>query len=247
MEEKVNLAVVGAFVLIFGTALIVFTLWLSSGKAYGVKYDLYHVYMEESVSGLNLNAPVRYRGVEVGRVRNIVLAPDNVEQVQLTLAIKTGTPIKSDTVAVLQTQGLTGLASVDLVGGSRESGALTTKGDEEIPVIRAGPSLMVRLDASLTDAAVILKNLAKTSEDFPGLGSRIRQSADRFDNMSSSLVRAADRASDKFTEQTLAETQQLMRELRVLTTSLQRVSEQLEQNPGSLLFGKQPAKRGPGE
>lgn len=247
MEEKVNLTVVGAFVLIFGTALIVFTLWLSSGKAYGVSYDLYHVYMEESVSGLNLNAPVRYRGVEVGRVRKIMLAPGNVEQVQLTLAIESGTPVKADTVAVLQTQGLTGLASVDLKGGSRNAAVLQAREGETYPVIRAGPSLMVRLDASLTDAAHILRNLARTSEDLPGLGQRIRTSADKFDQMSDELARAGNRASDKFTAQTLAEAQQLMKELRALTSSLQRVSDQLEQNPGSLLFGRQPAKRGPGE
>ena len=52
-------------------------------------------YMKESVAGLNLNAPVRYRGVEVGRVRKIALAPSNVEQVQLTLAIERGTPVKT--------------------------------------------------------------------------------------------------------------------------------------------------------
>jgi phospholipid/cholesterol/gamma-HCH transport system substrate-binding protein len=247
MEEKVNLAAVGAFVLILGTALIGFTLWLSSSQDYGVTYDLYHVYMEESVSGLNLNAPVRYRGVEVGRVRKIMLAPGNVEQVQLTLAIVSGTPVKTDTVAVLQTQGLTGLASVDLLGGNRNSPTLAAREGEPYPVIRAGPSLMVRLDASLTDAARILKNVASTSEDLPGLGKRLRQSADNFDKMSDSLARAGDRASDKFTEQTLAEAHLLMKELRSLTASLQRVSDQLEQNPGSLLFGRQPAKRGPGE
>jgi phospholipid/cholesterol/gamma-HCH transport system substrate-binding protein len=247
MEEKVNLTAVGAFVLIFGTTLIGFTLWLSSSKAYGVAYDLYYVYMEESVSGLNLNAPVRYRGVEVGRVRKIMLAPGNVEQVQLTLAIESGTPVKSDTIAILQTQGLTGLASVDLVGGSRNAPPLAAREGEPYPVIRAGPSLMVRLDASLTDAARILKNMASTTEDLPGVGKRLRQSADNFDRMSDDLARAGNRASDKFTEQTLVEAHQLMKELRTLTASLQRVSDQLEQNPGSLLFGRQPGKRGPGE
>ena len=55
-------------------------------QSYRKGYDTYQTYMTESVSGLSLNAPVRYRGVEVGRVRRIALAPGNVEQVQLTLA-----------------------------------------------------------------------------------------------------------------------------------------------------------------
>ena len=92
-------------------------LWLSSGGAYRKAYDTYQAYMSESVSGLSLDAPVRYRGVEVGRVRKIALAPENIEQVQLTLDIERGTPVKEDTVAVLRVQGLTGIAYVELSGG----------------------------------------------------------------------------------------------------------------------------------
>ena len=69
MEEKVNFAIVGVFVLALGAALIAGVLWLSSGGAYRRAYDTYQTYMHESVSGLSRDAPVRYRGVEVGRVR----------------------------------------------------------------------------------------------------------------------------------------------------------------------------------
>ena len=120
MEAKVNFAVVGVFVLVLGPALIAGVLWFTSGKYYRKNYEIYQTYMTESVSGLNLDAPVRYRGVDVGRVRRIALAPGNVEQVQLTLDIDRGTPVKEDTIAVLQTQGLTGIAYVELTGGSRD-------------------------------------------------------------------------------------------------------------------------------
>lgn len=166
MEEKVNLAVVGAFVLVLSAALIGGVLWLSSGKSYSKAYDVYQTYMKESVAGLNLNAPVRYRGVEIGRVQKIALAPGNVEQVQLTLDIERGTPVKVDTVALLQTQGLTGLAFVELTGGSRDSPALKALADEQYPVIKAGPSLMTRLDSAVTS---VLANLNKTSENINAL------------------------------------------------------------------------------
>lgn len=247
MEEKVNLAVVGAFVLILSAALIGGVLWLSSGVPYRTTHDTYHVYMKESVSGLNLNAPVRYRGVEVGRVRKIELAPGNVEQVQLTLAIASDTPVKTDTIAVLQTQGLTGIAFVDLTGGSRNAPPLQAKDGEPYPVINTGPSLMVRLDASLVDASQAIKNIARLSEDLPKLVQRLHHSADVFDNMSNELARAGNSASVKFTTETLPEARQLMLELRELTGSLRRVSDQLEQNPSSLLYGKPASKRGPGE
>lgn len=298
MEEKVNFAVVGAFVLVLSAALIGGTLWLSSGKSYRVVYDVYQTYMHESVSGMNLNSPVRYRGVVVGRVQKISLAPGNVEQVQLTLDIERGTPVKADTVAVLQTQGLTGLAFVELMGGSRDSPALKAQPDEKYPVIRTGPSLMTRLDSAitvlltnlnrtsenlnalldednrrafkntladlkvlshtlaarsvtidstLTDAARTMKNTARLSDGLPQLAQRIQHSADSFDRMSNELSHAGANASGAFTDETLPEVRQLVTELRDLTAVLQRVSGELEQNPGVLLYGKPTAKRGPGE
>ncbi len=166
MEDKVRFAAVGIFVLALSAALIGSVLWLSSGNSYRKDYDVYQTYMKESVSGLNLNAPVRYHGVEVGRVQKIALAPGNGEQVQLTLAIERGTPVKEDTVAVLQTQGLTGIAFVDLTGGGRDSPPLQQQAGEKYPVIKAGPSLMTRLDSALT---ALLTNLNRTSENLNAL------------------------------------------------------------------------------
>lgn len=152
--------------LVLVSALIGGVLWFSSGKSYRTEYDTYQTYMKESVAGLNLNAPVRYRGVEVGRVQKITLAPGNVEQVQLTLAIEHGTPVKVDTVALLQTHGLTGLTFVELTGGSRDAPALKKQNNEEFPVITTGPSLMTRLDISVT---ALLSNLNRSSENINAL------------------------------------------------------------------------------
>lgn len=162
MEEKVNFVVVGVFVLALSAALIGGVLWLSSSKSYRASYDIYQTYMHDSVAGLNLDAPVRYRGVEVGRVQEIALAPGNVEQVQLTLAIERGIPVKVDTVAILQVQGLTGIAYVELTGGGRDSPPLQKQANDSYPVIRSGPSLMTRLDSAVT---VLLTNLNRTSEN----------------------------------------------------------------------------------
>lgn len=166
MESKVNFAAVGLFVLILGALLLGGVLWLSGGKSYGKTYDTYLVYMSESVSGLSLDAPVRYRGVQVGGVRRIALAAGNAELVQLTLDIERGTPVKQDTVAVLQVQGLTGIAHVDLSGGSRDSPALKAGPDDKYPVIATGPSLMLRLDTAVT---ALLTNLNRSSENINAL------------------------------------------------------------------------------
>ena len=118
-----NYSVVGAFVLILGALLIAGVLWLASGGALQKSYNQYLAIADESVAGLNLNAPVKYNGVDVGKVRKIWLDPVNPQRVILLFAIERGTPIKEDTIAVLKTQGLTGIAYVELSGGAAGGGS----------------------------------------------------------------------------------------------------------------------------
>ena len=157
-----NYTLVGAFVLALGAALIAVVLWLASGGAFQKKYDLYHAIEDESVAGLNLNAPVKHNGVDVGKVRDIRLDPANPERVILLLAIERGSPIKEDTVAVLKTQGLTGIAYVELSGGTRGAAELGILPGNAYPVIRTKPSLSARLENVLTN---VLAKLDSTSNN----------------------------------------------------------------------------------
>ena len=81
-----NFAVVGGFVLVLGSALVAGILWLASGGGFQKQYDPYLAWVSESVAGLNLNAPVKYRGVDVGKVREIALDHANPEQVRMVFA-----------------------------------------------------------------------------------------------------------------------------------------------------------------
>jgi phospholipid/cholesterol/gamma-HCH transport system substrate-binding protein len=129
----VNYPLVGAFVLVLGAVLVAGALWLASGGASRKAHDLYLAIVDESVAGLNLNAPVKYNGVDVGKVRQIQLDPGNPEQVNLLFAIERGTPIREDTVAVLKTQGLTGIAYVELSGGTRAARAAARSRGQRLP------------------------------------------------------------------------------------------------------------------
>jgi phospholipid/cholesterol/gamma-HCH transport system substrate-binding protein len=145
MEPKVNYILVGSFVAFLGAAVLAGILWL--GKTdYRGSYDRYEAYMKESVAGLSVDSTVKYRGVDVGRVKAIALNPNNPEEVQLTLDIERGTPIKTDTIAILETQGLTGLATINLTGGSRDAPSLQAQNGQAYPVIKTGPSLFSRFD-----------------------------------------------------------------------------------------------------
>lgn len=149
MEPKVNYVVVGAFVLLLGATVLGVVLWLGKTDYRGV-YDRYYVYTRESVSGLSVDSTVKYRGVDVGRVKEVVLNPENSEEVRVTLDIAGGTPVKIDTQAVLVTQGLTGLVTLNLTGGSRDAPSLTAGTGQAYPVIKSAPSLFGRLDGTLS-------------------------------------------------------------------------------------------------
>ncbi len=148
MEPKVNYIVVGAFVLLLGATVLGAVLWLGKTDYRGI-YDRYYVYTRESVSGLSVDSTVKYRGVDVGRVKEVVLNPENSEEVRITLDIVGGTPVKTDTQAVLVTQGLTGLVTLNLTGGTREAPPLTPAAGQMYPVITSVPSLFGRLDGAL--------------------------------------------------------------------------------------------------
>jgi phospholipid/cholesterol/gamma-HCH transport system substrate-binding protein len=185
METKVNFSIVGAFVLGLGAVLIGAGLWLASGGAWQKNYDTFLAIANESVAGLNLNAPVKYNGVDVGKVSRIDLDRANPERVILSFAIENGTPIKEDTIAVLKTQGLTGITYVELSGGALNSPPLRTMPPNLYPVIQTKPSLSARLENVLTN---VLGKLDSTSNNINAILSPDNQAA--FKNILSNTAQA---------------------------------------------------------
>jgi phospholipid/cholesterol/gamma-HCH transport system substrate-binding protein len=160
MDSKVNYALIGLLVIILSILLVAVILWLSVGTEQKV-HDTYQAYIQESVSGLNRKAPVKYRGVEVGYVRDISLIPDRPNEVRVLLDIEHNVPIKQDTLVLLSTQGLTGLAYIELTGGSIKSSPPLRQPGQPYPEIKTKPSLLVRLDTTIS---TLLTHLEKVSE-----------------------------------------------------------------------------------
>lgn len=152
MESKVNYTAVGIFILLFSISLISFAFWLGKYNQDDAIYHHYHVYITESVSGLAPEAAVKFHGVDVGKVESIRINPDNSEEVELTLKIEKTTPIKTDSTAVLKFYGITGLAFIEIVGGSKDAPLLTTS-KRNIATIPSSASLIKRLDESLSNVA----------------------------------------------------------------------------------------------
>jgi len=161
MESRINYIMVGSFVILFTTGLVLFAFWLGKYSDQG-EYLYYKAHMKESVSGLSKDASVKYRGVNVGTVENIVINPLNSEEINLLLKIKKDTPIKKDMKVMLKFYGLTGLAFIEIEGGSNHSPLIEHK-EGVIPTIEYSPSIYSNFTQSLTKIAgklsVILDNL----------------------------------------------------------------------------------------
>jgi phospholipid/cholesterol/gamma-HCH transport system substrate-binding protein len=162
MDDKVNYSLVGAFVLVLGAALVLAVLWLAAGLGSRRAMDAYQAVIEESVAGLNVDAPVKYLGVDVGKVSRIAVDHQNPLQVRLQFLIERGTPIKHDSVAVLKSQGLTGIAYVELSGGTAGAEALLPGPDGVAPTIPFKLSLSARLENVLTN---VLANVDRVSNN----------------------------------------------------------------------------------
>lgn len=164
MESKVSYVLVGAFVLLLSAVLIAGVLWLTAG-APRETFETYAVYPSESVSGLSVGSTVYYKGVPVGRVTTVGLDPEDPQRVRLLLAIKPNTPVKTDTVAVLEVQGLTGVADINLTGGSRAAPRLVARANQPYPVINSVPSLWGRLDQVVSELSANIKEVGGRVND----------------------------------------------------------------------------------
>ena len=109
METKVNYTMVGLFVIGLFSAIVMSVIWLSAGMT-ATEYTVYQVLMKESVSGLSIDAPVEFNGVNVGNIKNIEISQKDPQVVIVLLNVKEHTPITVGTRATLNMKGLTGIA-----------------------------------------------------------------------------------------------------------------------------------------
>lgn len=164
MNNKVNYTFVG-FMVLFGFIMILaFTYWLLKPSAEH-ETTKYNIHFSESVLGLNVDAGVKYRGINVGKVSRLRINPKNSEEVEVLITILKTTPIKETTVAKLTSQGITGLSYINLSLGANGSPALMVKEGEEYPVIKTEASFFERFEKSLgTVSTKLSKTLTRTSE-----------------------------------------------------------------------------------
>lgn len=163
METRASYILVGGFVLALVATTFAIIVWLSRVEFEAVP-QRYSIFFTGSVTGLSIGSAVRYRGVPVGSVTEIAIDSANIERIRVQIEVAEGTPIKTDMIASLGVQGITGVAFIHLSGGTQTAPLLAAKDGAALPVIPSQTSGLEKLFTSapeLLDRGVTL--LAKIS------------------------------------------------------------------------------------
>lgn len=129
--------------------ILIITLLILGGSRLIEKRDNYFIRFSTSLSGLDVGSPVKYNGINVGRVEKIRLDRDNIAVTIVEISTDYGTPIKENTKAIVSTLGITGLKYIDLVGSTNDSPTISS--GSEIP---EGQSLLDNLTGKATTIAL---------------------------------------------------------------------------------------------
>lgn len=136
METRARYVLVGLSSLL--AVAVAFGLLMFSLKRGDQDKNAYYVIeFSGSVAGLSIGNDVRFNGIKVGDVRRFTIDQNDPSQVRVVISVAADTPIRQDSEASLSMQGITGLAVVDISGGSSESPRLPKGDDEHMPTIRS--------------------------------------------------------------------------------------------------------------
>lgn len=117
MERNANYALVGLSTLILTVALMIFVVWLARLRI-NAEYDLYDIVFQGPVRGLNEGGEVHFNGIKVGEVTKIALDQTNPRNVIARVRVTEDVPVRTDSYATLEPQGITGLNYVQITSGS---------------------------------------------------------------------------------------------------------------------------------
>lgn len=164
METKANYIAVGAFVLACFIGLVVTILWLA-GAQYSQEYAYYQAIFKGAVTGLGNGTVTRYNGIEVGHVTDLRFDPNDPQSVIVTLQVQPHLNIRTDSVASIDSLGLTGGAYVEISGGTASAPLLVAKKGQRYPIIRTRQSSLAQLEQSAPEVVAKLSAIASKLND----------------------------------------------------------------------------------
>ena len=156
METRANYILIGAFTLAGFLGMLAFFLWFAR-----IEFDRQFAYYDigfTAVSGLSRASDVRFSGLPVGQVVHVGLSPDNDGSVLVRVEVDANTPVRADSIATIEAQGVTGVSYLAISAGTAGAPLLVEVAQEYPPRIEPGRSVL----QTLTEDAPEVLNSALT-------------------------------------------------------------------------------------
>ncbi len=232
MVSKAQKLRLGIFIVVISVVLIIF-LVLVAGSKIMQKRDTYYIkYEHVSVTGLQIGGPVKYHGINIGRVEDIKIDQENVANIIVVISVKSGTPLKEDIKASLIPIGITGLLQVELTGGSNEAEFIKPK-----TYITAGvstfDSISGKAEVLTKKMEILLNNLGEITNEENQL-----KLSNILSNVDSIINKNQQQASDIVSnlDRSMAELAEIIKELNAIlrTGKVQNVISNAERISGDI-------------
>jgi phospholipid/cholesterol/gamma-HCH transport system substrate-binding protein len=233
METRANHLLIGSFVLLFIAGIFAFVIWLTKLQV-DREYAYFDVLFSDEVSGLGEGGDVRFNGIKVGSVERIVIDRNNPSLVKVTLAVDAETPVRQNSSALLELQGITGVSFVQISGGTADSplveGSRSRSGEH--PVIQARPSKFAELFQAAPELLAKTVQLVERANallgpenerNIAGILSDIRSLSTTLARREQAIVRVID-AMDKSAGDVAA----TIRSIRTMIDDVRRVTDEAE-------------------
>ncbi|MGF6493612.1 phospholipid/cholesterol/gamma-HCH transport system substrate-binding protein [Luteibacter sp. 621] len=219
METRAHHILIGIFTLVIVIGGLLFGVWLAKAHS-DQEWNYYDVVFNEAVTGLSRGSAVQYNGIRLGDVNQLRLDPNDPRRVLARIRVSGDTPLRKDTHAKLALTGVTGVAIIQLSGGSPGSPLLVGH-DGEVPIINADTSQLAKLLSNSEDLITNINQAAAHASELlsPENVHRIERTLDHLDKTTGviaderedirSLIKQLDVATKQANE-TLAESKDLV-------------------------------------
>lgn len=262
-KQKIRLGIFAVSTALLVLAVLVFF----AGVRFWEREEAYVVDIDGSVLGLASGSDVLLNGVRVGSIEEIETSPDDISRVRVTLSVKEGTPVKTDTRAILVMRGITGLKVIDLRGGTDRAAALSP--GSRIPEEKSQLDKLVERADEVADRtlevldsahraldsaarvsgeleAMVAENRALVRGTLASVNAASRSASRLLDGeLKQMIAGASDLVTDMsgVVKKNQGQVRAALADLRRASGNFKEMSRELRQRPSGLLFSKPPSDR----
>ncbi len=256
METKANHFIIGIFVLGVLAAAFGFIYWVKN-LGVGQSSSHYHILFEGSVGGLSQASNVLFNGIRVGKVHNVEIYSEDTRKVRVLVAVEKNIPIRTNSRARVENQGLTGVPVVQITAGTPDAPLLTATIEGQYPIIKAdraqsqslfeaapevlsnANALFVRLNDLVANNEDSIRKTVKNVESFTqALESNkedvteIIRNAKELSNRFNKLAVKLETSIDKFSSFMGGDGESFLDQAKEAATSFREMAKKLEESLG---------------